>query len=223
MAESKSRESYNGLLDFIHAEIEPCIMAPFMGSVVPVIVSRLSFAQIRSCGDFSLIETISDVIQKKKKMSASEMVVYAEMQYEVVKAALVSPTYDEIMSLNEYDILRKSAETEIKETGAIIDDLPVGPKRDKLQLEYDALKMKYEFLLPADFVSFIFSYALRIDETDIKLVSEDMLYEAAIRAKNGSGNPSDHLPGTFSDFNKVDINNRAMIIYAKRMKNGSTS
>ena len=220
MSVAESKKAYNGLLDFIQAEVEPCIMVPFMGTPLPVVVSRLTFAQVRSCGNFSLIETIDDIIKKKRKLSPSEMVAYAEMQYNVVKMALVSPTYDQIMSLNHYGEIAKNAEAEIESLAEAIEALPEGPKRDKLKLEYDTLKMDYEFLLPPDFVAYILSYALKVDDTDIKLVSEDMLYEAAIRAKNGNGNPSDHLPGNFSDFNKVDINNRAMIIYAKRMKNG---
>lgn len=220
---NKDGESYIRLTAFMEAETTPCIMVPFMGTLVPVIVNRLSFAQIRACGDFSLIETVSDLIGKKKKLSPAEMVSYAEMQYNIVRAALISPSYDEIMSLNHYDILRKNAEAEIVGIKEAIDQLPVGPKRDKFQLEYDTLRMEYEFLLPVDFVSYIISYTLKVDDTDIKLVSEDMLFEAAARAKSGSGNPSDHLPGNFTDFNKVDINNRAMVVYHQRMKeNGST-
>ena len=211
-------ESYIRLSAFIEAEVTPCIMAPFMGTPVPVIVNRLTFAQIRACGDFSLIQTISDIIGKKRKLSPAEMVSYAEVQYNVVRAALKSPSYDEIMSLNHYDILRKNAEAEIVGIKEAIHELPVGPKRDKYQLEYDTLRMEYEFLLPVDFVSYILSYALQIDDTDIKLISEDMLFEAAARAKSGSGNPSDHLPGNFTDFNRVDINNRAMVVYHQRMK-----
>ena len=221
---NKDGESYLRLTAFMEAETTPCIMAPFMGALVPIIVNRLTFAQIRACGDFSLIETVSDVIGKKRTLSPAEMIRYAEMQYNIMRAALKSPSYDEIMSLNHYDVLRKNAESEIVGIKAAIDTLPIGPKRDKLQLEYDTLRMDYDFLLPVDFVSYILSYALQIDDTDIKLLSEDMLFEAAARAKAGSGNPSDHLPGNFTDFNRVDINNRALVVYHQRIKeNGSTS
>jgi len=78
--------------------------------------------------------------------------------------------------------------------------------------------MDYEFLLPADFVSYIVSYALKVDESDIKLISEDMLFEAADMAKRGHDNPADHMQGNFTDFNREDINKRAWVVYFQRMK-----
>lgn len=218
-------ESYIKLSALYEKEMKPAIMAPFLGVMIPVIVRRLTFAQIRSCGDFSLIETVSDVMSKKKKASVQQMISYAELQYEIVKKTLVNPTYDELMSLNEFDILRVEAEKELKEIDKLIDELPVGPKRDKLQNEYNVLKMNSQFLLPIDFIGYIMSYALSLDDSDIKLVSEDMLFEAAVRAHEGKGSPSDHLPGNFTEFNKVDINNRALVIYSQRIKekNGNTS
>jgi len=211
-------ESYIRLSDFIENEVSPIIMAPFMGGYVPVIVNRLNYAQIRACGDFSLIETTSDIISNKRKLSPAEMIAYAEMQYNIVKASLRSPSYDEIMGVVYYSEISKGIAPEIEELESAIAELPVGPKRDILKSELDTLRMDYEFLLPADFVAYIVSYALKVDDSDIKLVSEDMLMEAACMAKNGNDNPSDHLPGNFSEFNREDINKRAWIIYAQRMR-----
>jgi len=219
-------ESYLRLSAFYEAELSPCIMAPFIGTPLPVVINRLNYAQIRACGDFSLIETVSDMMSRKKKPSMAEMISYSELQYNILRASMKSPTYDELMSLNHYDEIRKRAEIELDELKKAIAELTPGPKRDKFQLELDTLRMDYEFLLPADFVSFIVSYALKVDESDIKLVSEDMLFESAVMAKNGNDNPADHLPGNFSEFNREDINKRAWIIYHQRMRdqnNGGTT
>lgn len=217
-------QSYIRLSALYEAELKPAIMAPFYGVYNPVILRRLTYTQIRACGDFSLIETVTDMIaNKKKKLSDKEMVAYSELQYEIIKRSLVSPTYDEIMGLNENDELRISSEKELIELEEIIKDLPSGPKKQRIQMELNVLKMNSQFLLPPDFVSFVLSFALQLDDSDIKDISEDMLYEAALRAKGGSGNPSDHLPGNFTEFNKVDINNRALIIYHRRTaENGNT-
>lgn len=193
-------------------------MAPWNGVMCPVIVRELNFAQIRDCGDFSLIQTTSDILANKRKMSISEMLAYSELQYKIVESALVSPTLDEIMSLNEYDLLAVEAKKEIVALQEIIDSLPDGPKADKLQNDLDTMRLDYEFILPADFVGWIMSYALKIDDSDIKLVSEDMLFEAAIRAKNSNGSIADHLPGNFTDFNREDIINRGLVIYHDRTK-----
>lgn len=212
-------KSYIEISALFNAAQKPVIMAPFFGVFLPVVVRRLTHTQIRSCGDFSLIETVTDMLSNKnKKIEVSQMVDYAELQYQLIKKSLVSPTYDEIMSLNEYDVLRLEVEKELKELEVILNDMPSGLEKNKLMKDYYTAKMNSEFFLPADFVAYIVSFALRIDDSDIKDVSEDMLYEAAIKAKNGHDNPADHLHGNFSDFNREDINNRSWIVYNHRNK-----
>lgn len=207
------------LSSLFEAEQKPAIMAPFFGVYLPVIVRRLTHVQIRACGDFSLIETVADTLtNKNKKVSVSDMVKYAELQHKLLKKSLVSPTYDEIMGLNEFDVLRLEAVKELDELEAILNNMPSGTQKNALMNDYNVARMNSEFLLPADFVAFIVAFALKIDESDIKEISEDMLFEAAIKAKNGNDNPSDHLHGNFSDFNREDINNRSWIIYHQRNK-----
>lgn len=203
---------------FFEKEIYPAMMVPFFGVPLPVIVRKLNHTQIKSCGNFSLIETIDDIINKKRKLSVAEMLAYSETQYAIVKKSLVSPTYDQIMGLSKADELRINAEKEIQEIDRLIEELPIGPKRSRIEKEKDNLRMELDFILPADFVSSIIAFALSINETDIKEVSEDMLYEAATLAKLGHDNPYNHLHGNFSEFNREDINNRAWLIYFQRTK-----
>ncbi len=210
-------KSYIELSALFNAVQKPVIMTPFFGVFLPVVVRRLTHTQIRSCGDFSLIETVTDMLSNNnKKMAVSQMVDYAELQYQLIKKSLVSPTYEEIMGLNEFDVLRVEVEKELKELEIILNDMPSGLEKNTLMKDYHLARMNSEFFLPADFVSFIVSFALKLDDSDIKDVSEDMLYEAAIKAKHGHDNPADHLHGNFSDFNREDVNNRAWIIYNKR-------
>ncbi len=217
-------ESYIRLSDLYNAVKYPLMFAPFYGSLQPVILRRLTYAQIRSCGDFSLIETTQDILQAKtRKLTTKEIADYLELQYKIIKKSLINPTYDEILGLSKYDLLRINAEKELVELENIINEMADGIGKRELLEKYYIVKSNSQYLLPEDFISFIMKYALQQDDSDIKDVTEDMLYEAAIRAKNGSGNPSDHLPGNFTEFNKVDINNRAWIIFHKRTaKNGST-
>jgi len=218
-------ESCIRLTDLYKSIQEPALMAPFFGVPVPVIVRRLRFSQIRSCGNFSLIETMRDrAISKHNKITTKQMVEYSELQFKIIKKSLLNPTYEEIMSLSEYDLLRVNAEKELIELEEIINDLPEGIEKKELLEKYYTTEMNSRYLLPADFVSFIMRFALQQDNSDILEVTEDMLFESAILAKNGSDNPSDHLTGNFTEFNKYDIDNRAWIIYHQRMaKNGSSN
>ena len=86
--------------------------------------------------------------------------------------------------------------------------------------------MNSQYILPSDFVSFIMDFALDQGNSDIKEVSEEMLFEAAILSTwgGGSGSVADNLPGTFTKFNKVDINKRGKLIYHQRTgKRGNTN
>ena len=210
-------ESYIRLSELYEAAWKPAIIAPFFGSPEPVIVRKLSYAQIRACGEFSLIETIQDTIRSKtRKPTTKEMVDYSEIQHEIVRRSLVNPTYDEIMSLSKYDVLRVNAEKELLELEDIINDMPPSTEKNELKEKYYMTKMNSQYILPADFISFVMRFALDQDNSDIKDVSEDMLFEAAVKAVKGHDNPSDHLPGNFTDFNREDINSRAWIIYHQR-------
>jgi hypothetical protein len=73
--------------------------------------------------------------------------------------------------------------------------------------------LKLGFLLPDDFMATITAWAMGVDRTDIKKITRDILLEAALLAKNGGDNPSDHITGTFTDFQREDINKNAWIIY----------
>jgi hypothetical protein len=199
--------------------IKPAIMVPFNGVPLPVIARIPSYAEIRDCGEFSLIETMQDKINRKhKKITPGDMLNYADLQYKVVKKALVSPTYDEVVSICSDPDFVKKTEKEIEEIQDLIPKIETKAGRNKAQLQLDTITLQLKFMLPADFISTVFSFALEIGSTDILNVSEEMLYEAACLAKAWNGTPSDHLPGKFSKFNLFDINKRATLIFMDRNK-----
>ena len=72
--------------------------------------------------------------------------------------------------------------------------------------------------LPKDFLSTITCYALGIEKSDIKEVTTNALMNAAVMAKMGNDNPSDHLKGLFTDYMKDDINKRAWILFQEKNK-----
>jgi hypothetical protein len=203
----------------------PVIMTPFSGVQVPITVKELSQVEIESCGNFSLIETLQDQVnaKTKKKLSAHEISEYAETQYNILREALISPSYDEIMDTLLKRVNVGSITDQMNEIELLFSDdkLPAKDKKE-LQEKYAILEMKVKFILPFDFIGVVVSYALGVDKSDIKKITEDMLFHAAIKAKKGHDNPSDHISGMFTDFNKEDINNRAWIIYHdKTQKKGA--
>jgi hypothetical protein len=183
---------------------------------------KLTQAQILTCGDFSLIETFQDKIWKQKgKPKIGEIIAFAERNHAIVKAALVSPTYAQIFEIIGSDFLVEERKKELAEMRKKLIQTPRGPERNALEEEIDTLRIWCDLILPEDFMSFVVAFSLGIDESDIKLVSEEMLINAAMLAERGHDNPSDHIcaDGRFSPFNKYDIDRRAWILLAEKREN----
>jgi hypothetical protein len=199
------------------------VSIPFHGTPVFVKLKTLTSLQIRSCGDFSLIETMDDKIRMKEKPKLSEIIAYAEKQYKLCKEALVSPTYDEIFEIAGADPKIKEKLELIEELKKELQKTKAGPERTELENRLNNLKIWCYYILPEDFVAYITSWVLQIDKTDIKKVTDKILLDAAILAINGHDNPADHVDGNLTEYNYDDINRRAWTIYGEWKKNNSKS
>ena len=200
----------------------PAIYAPYNGRGLWVIARILRYSEIKLCGDFSLIETSQDKINKQnKKYSIEDVERYTEIRHNVVKLSMLSPKYDDLINtclkydnIDNIDDQLLNIEIKLKELESS------GEKCDiiKLRNEYARLELQYKYVLPDDFISFIFAFALRLDESDIKLVSEKMLYDAAVTAKLGNDNPANHIEGTFFKRDIEDFNDRSWVEFFDREK-----
>jgi hypothetical protein len=192
--------------------------------MVIVKIRELTQAQIMACGEFSLIQTMADKI-KQKKLKRHEIVAYAEQQHTVARAALVSPTYDEIIERIGNGINIDARKTELAELKKKVEGLTPGPQRSALEEEIDSYRIWIDLILPDDFLGTIVAYSLGYNKSDIKLITEKMLLEAAWLAEKGHDNPHDHVgSGTFTDFNKYDIDRRAWMVlddYRAEVKAGA--
>jgi len=189
-------------------------MAPFFGTPVPVMLRELTQAQIMACGSFSLIETFKDKIERQQKsdnLDLDTVIEYSEKHNEICKRALLKPTYDEIIEMIT-DTKIEEARNKLKELKERIKETPRGEERTKIEHEIDSLRVWTDLILPDDFTSFIVSYTLNIEKSDIKELTREVLLNAAILAEQGHDNPADHVTGKFTDFMKDDINSRAWII-----------
>lgn len=192
----------------------PIVSVPFHGTPVFVKLRELTSAQLQACGDFTLIETFKDKINMKKKLDIREITAFAERQHNIVREALVSPTYDQIFEIVSKNIKVDEKIKVLEDLKNQLKNLKSGPKKSAVEREIDNIRIWIYYLLPDDFTAWITSYSLKIDKTDIKQVTEKMLLDAAILAVNGSDNPHNHIDGKFTEFNKYDIDKRAWAIYA---------
>ena len=200
----------------------PIISAPFNGADVFVRLRELNSIQIRSCGDFSLIELFDGTtIKAVGKMTVRQMMEFAKYQNAIVRESLLEPTYAELMEWCEVDPTGHAEGLEaLLET---LKDTEAGKDRDDLVEQINAHRIWLNMILPQDFTGAIMAYALGMDKSDIKRLTWDVLYRAAILAKRGHDNPHDHVDGQFTPFNKIDIDTRAWMIFEEereRAKSG---
>lgn len=199
------REELNSI---VSAEF-PLIPVLWKGTPVFIRVRELSQVQLYACGDFSLIELEKD----RQPFTWKKWLSYTKPRYTLLKMALVSPTYEEIMGLIGKGGMVEQTEKEFTALGPIIAEMKRGPAKQELEELRDSLLCLFHFLFPDDFISSVITYATATNRTDIKKIfgeeGKRMLLRAAILAENGHDNPSDHLDGVFTAFNRDDINANA--------------
>ncbi len=212
---SRSTSITSKILEKMEAAAIPIVTLPFHGVPVCVKLRELNQTQILACGDFSLIETFQDkILRKKNRVRRNEVVKYAAAQHSIARAALLSPTYDEIIGVIGKGKDIEAKKVELAELREKLIGMKPGTQRSALEEEIDTYQVWIDLLLPTDFLSALVAYCLGIHKSDIKTVSEKMLLDAAILAEKGHDNPHDHLSGTFTDFNKHDIDVRAWMVLA---------
>lgn len=208
------------MLEEFHDAQFPIVAVPFFGTIVHVQLRELTQAQIYAAGgiDLSLIETFQDKIRMKKKPSMQECVEYSSVQHNIAKKALYKPTYQEIIDTIKGDIDIEATRAEIHMLHEKLAVMPDSKEAEILDNDISRLEIRANLLLPDDFLGAVVAYALGISKSDIKEVTEESLYRAATEAKLGNDNPSDHIDGRFTAFNRDDINRRAWIIYMNKQK-----
>jgi len=189
----------------------PVLFAPFHGATVPVKLCELTEIQIMECGDISLIETLADKITKGHDIrKVKEAVKYAETLHKITRAALIAPTYQEILDmvgakLNNAEIKKHLDELQKQ----VIPLSPTSTQRQELEEDIRRIRIWVDLILPSDFLNFVSCYSLGVNKTDIKKINEKMLLDFAILAEKAHKAPHEMIEGTFSSFNKHDIDRRA--------------
>lgn len=193
------------------------VATSWKGTPCLVQVRELSQVQIMACGSFSLID-LGEL--REGPFDWSKWVAYAEQNYRLVRAALVSPTYDDIFQMVGKGTMISDAKSSFAEIEKLLLDMPRGPRRQALEKELSQLRCLYDLILPDDFIAPIVAYSIGLAKSDIKKVTRDMLMTAAVLAERGHDNPADHVDGMFTSFNRDDINRRAWTVLSEEREAG---
>jgi|GEM_PF-5833307 len=214
---ARKRKEATSLEQIVNADRQ-LLSAPWKGSPCMVMARELSDMEAAAIGNFSLIETDEyKWSQAQTKRKWSEVLAYSEMQVKICKASLVSPTYDEIFKAVGKASFNSEVKEQIQHINKLLDEMKEGPARQELEEVRDSLVVAWEIILPQDFMSYVVAFALKLQKTDIKKVTEDMLYSAAVLAARGHKAPHEYIHGVFSQFNIDDIDANAWHIYDERV------
>ena len=201
-------------LEVIRGGLFHWVRVPFSGVDVWCELRTLNATQIRSCGDYSNIET-----KRPGEFSRIQLIDLRNFQEKLIRLSLNRPTYDEIfkMVLNE-DFVISEKQKELDEIKKI--DLSGLPSHQRVELQNRILdtELFLGFILPEDTFGFLTYWINGNDVSDIKKLTDEQFLEAAILAENGHDNPTDHLTGVFTDHNREDINKHAWHCLAEYRK-----
>jgi len=205
-------------IDRIEVAQYPLLMIKYNNSPVMVKCRILTSSQIQACGEFSLIQTDQDKINGLKKLGIKDIIEYANTMHNIVRESLISPTYEQIMDMAQANDLCIKAKEKLNELKEKCKGLQFGPTRKQLEDEIDKKRIWVDLILPEDFLSGVFCYALDLNKSDIKKVTEEMLLNAAVLAEKWHKAPHDYITGMFTDFNMMDIDKRAFMILCEKRK-----
>ena len=209
------KEGYNST-EAIRGALFHWVLVPFNGIPVWCKLRCLNQTQLEACGGVTLIELITGVTEKKNP-DVNDMIGIRNTQEAIAKQVLVTPTFDEIMKIiTEDDMVVTRTRAEIEELKKINPKTLPATKRAEFEAELFKLEIAVAFLLPEDTMGVLTAWALGQDVSDIKTVTEDEYYKAAVLAERGGDNPTDHLNGCFTDRDKNDMDLTAWTVLNRR-------
>lgn len=202
-------------LEVIRGALYHWVPVPFAGSVVWCKLRTLNRTQMEACGSFALVA----LGEEKPDPDRADLIDMRNSQEALVKASLMEPTYEQLEELiygEDHIMARNRAELdELEDMADKAEEMP-SQERAEIDEEIHRLRLMTAFILPEDTFGFVTAWALGVDVSDIKKLSRDQLYSAAVLANSGKDNPSDHLSGIFTDRDREEINVTAWSIYYER-------
>jgi hypothetical protein len=202
---------YNAL-SVIRGGLFHWIAVPFNGKLVFCELRCLNATQLEACGDIS---NITQLNTEDKTISKEQVIRIRNYQEMLCRAVLNRPTFDEITALigkNDFVIANKQKElNDIRneiETSAL-----TSAQKAELEVRCSAIELFLGYILPSDTMNFLTQWAMGNDISNIKEITREKFIEAATLAKIAGDNPSDHILGTYTDYNKNEIDVMAWSCY----------
>jgi len=211
------KEFWNGYnpLEKIRGGLFHWVAVPFAGTDVFCELRCPNATQIEQCGD---ITNITLEIEKNKdyKPSYEELIKIRNYQEELCKITFNKPTFDQITTLvGKHDFVISEKKKELAEIIKRFEenkDQMTEVEKNNINEKIKAIELQIGFILPTDTMAFITWWAMGNDISDVKKITKQSFLRAASLAKIHHKAPTDYLSGVFTDFNKIEIDNYAIVI-----------
>lgn len=199
---------------------EIVVIAPWNGKPVPVTIRMLDSVSLNSCGEFNTLAAynLEEREMDEEEQKGFELLVKTKNIHEnILKLALVSPTFDEITELLMEKDYYKVSRQRLEKIKADIDELESMEQKRKLMNELELTEVSISFLLPEDFTTTIVEIELQKNATDLNKLTKDTLLTAGFLGEKYNSRPSEYLEGSFTEKNKADIDITALtLVYEYR-------
>jgi len=196
------------------------VAVPFNGVDVFCQLRCPNATQLEQCGDVTNI--VLDADEKRRELTAGEVIALRNYQEAVCKIVFNVPTFDEIGAvINDGDFViagKRGALREITERFEAGKGEMTMVEQRELRAQMEVLELELGFVLPGDTMAFITHWAMGNDISDVKRVTRRQLLRAAALAKAARKAPSDYLSGTYTDFNRAEIDAQAWLALGEHMK-----
>jgi len=202
------------------------VAVPFNGKFIYCQLRCPNATQIEQCGN------ITNIVEEKlqpdniKKLNYEELIQIRNYQEALCKITFNIPTFDKILSVvgdNDFVISEKRKELEeIEKTFNENKNTMSEIEKATIDSRIKTIELQIGFILPDDTMAFITKWAMGNDISDIKKINKNMFLRAAVLAQINHKAPSDYISGTFTDYNKSEIDAYALSIYQDFQKDQKT-
>lgn len=202
-------------LKLIDANTEIVVIAPWNNQSIAVTIRMLDSVTLNSCGEFNTITSIigNENENDSEDLNNIENIIKSKNIHEnMLKLALVSPTFLEVQELLEAKEFYVNVAKQIKELHQLIATLTSETDRNIHNKTLTRLELSVSFLMPEDFTAYIVTVLLQREATDLNRLTRDTLLKAGFLAEKYNVRPSEYIEGTFTPKNKEDIDMTALTL-----------
>jgi uncharacterized coiled-coil protein SlyX len=194
------------------------LFVPFYGSNILV---EVRYSRSTQLPDVDKLKTVLEKTRHRAALSRKEMLDVLDLQYECCKVTLNRPTFEEITAMiYEKDKVVEEKRAELALLQERIKRMPDGLERNKLYKRQEALEVFANCVLPDDTMLALTNIALGAGLTDIRKLTKEKLLLAYQKAKLFGSDPSDYVPGLFTDGDRQNISDYACYIGAEWERGG---